>query len=142
MREAILDSDMLSYVMDQRDPIVSAISRQYLRSHGHFTTTVLTMAEIIEGLVQADDSVRLSRFFELSERYSILSVDTEEAILAGRIMGTLAQRGQKIGDLDPFIAAVAITNGLPLVTNNARHYERIVALGFPLELENWRRIDG
>jgi len=46
--------------------------------------------------------------------------------------------GQQIGHLDPFIAATAIANDRPLVTNNTKHYQRIVDLGFPLELENWR----
>ena len=57
-------------------------------------------------------------------------------MLAGRILGALAHRGEKIGDLDPFIVAVA--NGLPLVTNDVRLDRRVVDLGFLLELANWR----
>jgi tRNA(fMet)-specific endonuclease VapC len=59
-------------------------------------------------------------------------------ILAGRILAALSRTGQNIGDLDPFIAAIAIVNHRPLVTNNQKHYQRIVDLGFPLALENWR----
>ena len=33
---------------------------------------------------------------------------------------------------------VSIANGRPLVTNNTGHYQRIIDLGFPLEIESWR----
>jgi tRNA(fMet)-specific endonuclease VapC len=36
------------------------------------------------------------------------------------------------------IAAVAISNGLELVTGNTSHYQRIQQLGFTLNLTNWR----
>lgn len=135
MRPAIVDTDTLSYVFRGTDLHLMSKARQYVRIFNNLTVTV---AEIVEGMVQAYDSARLDAFLREVETYEVLPIGTEEATLAGRIMGELAQSGQGIGDLDPFIAAVAITNGLPLVTNNARHYERIVSLGFPLELENWR----
>ena len=68
----------------------------------------------------------------------MLSVETEEAIMAGQILGELRRKGQGIGELDPFIAEIAIINELPLITNNQTHYQRIVDLGFPLILDNWR----
>ena len=61
-----------------------------------------------------------------------------DRVIAGKILAALAQVGQKIGEQDPFISAVAIANGRPLVTNNMEHYQRIIDLGFPLEIENWR----
>jgi len=36
------------------------------------------------------------------------------------------------------IAAIAIENGLTLVTGNTAHYARISALGYQLKLDNWR----
>ena len=36
------------------------------------------------------------------------------------------------------IAAVAITNGLELVTGNTAHYQRLHPLSYPLTLVNWR----
>ena len=36
------------------------------------------------------------------------------------------------------IAAVAIVNGLKLVTGNTTHYQRIQQLGYRLNLANWR----
>jgi predicted nucleic acid-binding protein len=62
----------------------------------------------------------------------------QESVLTALILTELIRTGQQIGLLDPFIAATAIANDRPLVTNNTKHYQRIVDLGFPLELENWR----
>jgi predicted nucleic acid-binding protein len=36
------------------------------------------------------------------------------------------------------IAAIAIRNGLTLITGNAVHYERIKNLNYDLRLDNWR----
>jgi tRNA(fMet)-specific endonuclease VapC len=54
------------------------------------------------------------------------------------IHGDLVRTGQTIGFADPLIAAIAIENGLTLVTGNTSHYERIQSLGYPLLLDNWR----
>jgi tRNA(fMet)-specific endonuclease VapC len=58
--------------------------------------------------------------------------------LAGRITDDLDRLGQPIGRADPIIAAVAIDQGLELVTGNTGHYQRIQQLGYPLALVNWR----
>lgn len=92
----------------------------------------------MEGLVSDGRIDSLRRFLDDMEDIQVLCVGVEEAILAGQIRGELTRTGQGIGELDPFIAAVAIANGIPLVTGNLRHYERIQALGFPLQLESWR----
>ena len=36
------------------------------------------------------------------------------------------------------IAALAIVNGLELVTGNTTHDQRVQQLGYPLVLANWR----
>jgi tRNA(fMet)-specific endonuclease VapC len=36
------------------------------------------------------------------------------------------------------IAAIALQQGLELVTSNTSHYQRIQQLGYPLALTNWR----
>ena len=138
MRRAVLDTDTLSYVYKARDSEVGAVARQYLRVFRRFTVSAVSIAEVVEGFERTNDVARLAHFLNLAEDYDILPVGFEEAVLAGRILGARARAGERIGDLDPFIAAVAVANGLPLVTNNVRHYRRVVDLGFPLELENWR----
>jgi tRNA(fMet)-specific endonuclease VapC len=40
---------------------------------------------------------------------------------------------------DPLIAAIALEHNLELVTGNAAHFQRIIQLGYPLTLANWRQ---
>ncbi len=65
-------------------------------------------------------------------------MDFTAAGLAGRIAGDLDRAGQTIGMADPLIAAIALEHNLELVTGNAAHFQRIVRLGYPLTLVNWR----
>jgi tRNA(fMet)-specific endonuclease VapC len=67
-----------------------------------------------------------------------LNLESRAATLAGSIAGDLKRTGEPIGRADPFIAAIAVQAGLPLVTGNTSHFERIQALGYPLQLDNWR----
>ncbi len=60
------------------------------------------------------------------------------AEVAGRIYADLERAGQPIGRADPMIAAIAIRNGLTLITGNTAHYERIKNLNYDLRLGNWR----
>lgn len=139
MKAALLDTDMLSYVLDRKYPEVNEKARQYLRVFRCFSISTITLAESIKGLVNKPRHPQgLPNFLREMETFELFAVDRGEAILAGHIMGQLLQSGQPIGPHDPFIAATAIEQERVLVTNNVRHYQRIVDLGFPLELENWR----
>lgn len=140
MKLAILDTDILSYVLDRKYPEVSAKARQYLRVFRRFSISMLTLAESIQGIVKKPRYPQgLADFTKESETFEVFPLFREEATLAGHIMGRLLQTGQQIGPHDPFIAAIAIENDRVLITNNTGHYQRIIDLGFPLELENWRQ---
>jgi len=139
LKQAILDTDTLSYVIDGRYPEVTAQAKQYLRVFHYFSISVVSVCEIIEGREAIQDYAGIADFLKRVATFEIFSIDTDEAITAGEILGALSRTGQKIGDLDPFIAAVAIVNQLPLITNNQRHYQRIIDLGFALTLDNWKQ---
>ena len=68
----------------------------------------------------------------------VLPFDVEAAMMAGRIFGDLQRLGQTIGSIDVMIAATALRHNLILTTGNARHFERIAGLGYPLQLDNWK----
>jgi tRNA(fMet)-specific endonuclease VapC len=54
------------------------------------------------------------------------------------LLDTDIRIGQPIGVADTMIAAIAIENGLELVTANTSDYQRVQQLGYPLTLVNWR----
>jgi tRNA(fMet)-specific endonuclease VapC len=141
MDKALLDTDILSEVLKGRNPQVVAQAEAYLRHHAMLTVSVISVIEIVSGLQRVARSEQLERFLQALDAMEVLPVDTESAVLAGRIDGDLLRTGQPIGRADPIIAAKAITHGVVLVTGNVRHYERIVALGYPLRMANWRDAD-
>jgi len=53
------------------------------------------------------------------------------------IYGELERTGQPIGRADPLIGGIALAHNLVLVTGNTKHFERVIALGFPLSLADW-----
>ena len=55
----------------------------------------------------------------------VLPLDDAAARLAGRINADLERVGRVIGMPDVLIAATALRNGLPIVTGNVAHFERV-----------------
>ena len=53
--------------------------------------------------------------------------------IANELRWQLEQKGMKIGDMDTFIAATALEEGLIVVTGNTEHFSRIEGL----KVENW-----
>ena len=62
-----------------------------------------------------------------------LPYDGEAAEIAGRGRAKLSKLGTPIGPYDLQIAAIALANGLILVTHNTREFQRIQGL----QLEDW-----
>src|SRR6266567_4105574 len=63
----------------------------------------------------------------------VLRIDEPAAEQFGRFKARLRRVGRPIGDIDLFIAGVAVRYGLIVVTNNTDHFARIPEL----PLENW-----
>jgi tRNA(fMet)-specific endonuclease VapC len=80
-----------------------------------------------------------SPFLATLPHMELLPFDQAAAELAGRIAGDLERIGQPIGVADTMIAAIAIENGLELVTGNTSDYQRVQQLGYPLVLEHHRQ---
>jgi predicted nucleic acid-binding protein len=79
--------------------------------------SVVSRCELFAG---RDEAVRLRRF--LSPMVE-LPVDGAIAELAG-----LTRRGTGIAVPDALIAATALTHGIPLMTRNRRHFDRVAHL--------------
>lgn len=102
----------------------------FLTDHAEtkFHISAITVTEYLEGFPdQREGEKRIALF-------PWLDIDAGTARVAAKIRRTLRKEGKLIGDFDILIAATAIANGLPLVTNNADHFNRISAL----EVVNYR----
>lgn len=63
----------------------------------------------------------------------MLPFDRDAALVYGAIRADLERQGQGLPHADLQIAAVALSNGLLLVTGNVRHFARVP----DLRIENW-----
>jgi tRNA(fMet)-specific endonuclease VapC len=63
----------------------------------------------------------------------IMPFDSAAAAEYGKVCAFLKQKGVPIGQMDMLIAAHAKSQGLIVVTNNIREFERVEEL----KLENW-----
>ncbi len=138
MNKALLDTDMLSEVGKGVDPIVAQNATVYRRAFGFYTTSTISLMEVVRGFQRTASVNRLENFLVSLATQEVLPFNQDAAELAGRIAGDLERTGQRIGIADPMIAAVALTHSLELVTGNTRHFERIKQLGYPLTMISWR----
>jgi predicted nucleic acid-binding protein len=138
MKPALLDSDILAEVLARNNVWAAARADVYLRQFGNFRISALTLFEIKTGLAFRRKPKIGAALMEIARSLVILPVGEDEAELAGVIQGLLSRQGPPSGNVDPIIAATAITHGLTLATGSATHYQRLIDLGFPLEIEDWR----
>lgn len=138
MDKALLDTDMLSEVLKGVDPKVAARAAGYRSSFGRFTISTVSVMEVVKGLRKLGDENRIQQFLSAVSAEELLTLDLASADVAGRMYADLESAGQTIGRADPLIAGIALGHGLTLVTGNTGHYQRIQALGYPLQLDNWR----
>ncbi len=139
----LLDSDTTSE-LSRGHPRVIARARAYLKLHGRFTFSAVTVFERLRGYRAA---LRIGKPFEPQMRMFqmlmgasiVLPVDTQVAEVAASIWSQLGVRPRReLGDI--LIAATASANELPLVTRNRRDFDPIARLeGIHLALVNWTR---
>jgi tRNA(fMet)-specific endonuclease VapC len=139
VNKAVLDTDIFSEVLKGIDPHVARKAAAYRAAFSRYTITTLTVLEIVKGLHKQKQAKKLKQFLSHLSAAEVLPLDQTAAEIAGRIYADLARTGQPIGRIDPMIAGIALRQGLVLVTGNTDHYRRVQALGYKLELDNWRR---
>ena len=138
MSRALLDTDIFSEVLKGVDQRIAVRASAYRTTYGHYTTSSITVMEIVKGFHKLQREDRIQRFRSIVSTVEVLLLDAPVAELAGRIYADLERTGQPFGWADPIIAACALHHTLILVTGNVGHYTRIQPLGYNLQLENWR----
>lgn len=138
MNKCLLDTDIFSEILKGKNVSVISSSEEYLRSHKQFCISIPSVFEIVLGFhaVKREDVLQETLLFAAQQE--ILPLDLSSTILAGRIAADLKLSGKTIGNADPMIAAIAITNNIVLVSGNTDHFSRIIDFGYPLILDNWK----
>ncbi|MEX2315821.1 MAG: PIN domain-containing protein [Pirellulales bacterium] len=138
MDQALLDTDMFSEVLKAKNANVVRNAMAYRQRYGRYTVSAVTVTEMVKGFHKRGREDRIQGLVAGLATEEVLDLDLSSAIIAGRIYGELEKVGQPIGRADPLIAGIALARNLALVTGNTRHFERVVSLGFPLLLADWR----
>ena len=131
MLKYILDTNIAIYVIKRR-PI--EMLKTFNQHAGQLCISSITLAELLHG-------VEKSRFVEQNlknvesfiSRLEVLEYGYKAASHYGDIRADLERKGTSIGVNDLHIAGHARSEGLIIVTNNVREFERVPGL----RLENW-----
>lgn len=128
----VLDTDICSYVIKNRPPVVrERMNAIPLESQA---ISVISYAELLYG-VRRSSSPRVNRPIVVAfvRHLTVLAWEVEAAEHYADLRVHLEARGTPIGSMDLMIAAHARSVRAVLVTNNLRHFEKVPGL----KLVNW-----
>ena len=131
MLRYLLATNIVIYVIKRRPLQALEIFNQ---NAGRMAISAITLAELQHGAEKSSNpAANLAVVEDLCSRLEVLPYGAKAAQHYGAIRAALEKQGQTIGVNDLHIAAHARSEGLTLVSNNLREFERVPALQF----ENW-----
>lgn len=131
MLKYMLDTNIVIYVIKRR-PL--EILETFNAHAGHLCISAITLSELLHGAEKsAQPEKDLRQVEDFISRLEVLPYGLKAAAHYGEIRANLEQSGTPIGVNDLHIAGHARSEGLVLVTNNLKEFERVNAL----RLENW-----
>ena len=120
----LLDTSFLIHLQKEWIRQARGPAMRYLeeRRDEEFGISVIAALEFLEGYAEASDGLRfLSPFRQID-------LTSRACLIGSRIRRRLRERGEMIGDFDILIAATALDEGITLVTDNIRHFQRVDGL--------------
>jgi predicted nucleic acid-binding protein len=138
MSRCLLDTDILSEIIKQRSAPVAARAAEYLLEQGRFTTSSMSVAEIVYGFRRMGRDDRVAQFEAAIDTAEVLPFDDAAGRLAGRINADLEKAGKLIGMPDVMIAAIALRNQMSIATGNVAHFLQVHSVGYEIVIDNWR----
>ena len=131
MLKYLLDTNIVIDVLKRRPVEVLAV---FNTNASRMAISSITLSELIYG---AEKSLNVNRNLEAIEEFvshlDVLPYDAKASQHYGQIKATLERKGEIIGENEIHIAAHAISQGLILVSNNLKEFNRVPNLA----LENW-----
>jgi predicted nucleic acid-binding protein len=130
----LFDTDILSNSLKPRPSPELSARIESLPDEIRFTSAI-TIGEIYYGAYLVPNGSELIKTFEerVFPNLTILPFDAECGRIYGKTKARLKKRGKMKTGSDLRIAAIALRNGLTLVTGNIKHFEDIPHL----RVENW-----
>lgn len=131
MYRYMLDTNIVIYVIKRR-PLM--VLDKFNANVGNMVISSITFAELLHGVEKSAAPEHNLRMVEdFVSRLEIVNYDKKAAGHYGAIRADLERQGLPIGVNDLHISAHARSEGLTLVTNNLKEFERVKGL----MTENW-----
>ena len=131
MLKYMLDTNIANYVIKIRPMEVLEI---FNRNVGRMCISSITLAELMHGVEKsAKPEHNLQQVEDFVSRLTVLEYGNKAAAHYGDMRAVLERKGTPIGVNDLHIAGHVRSEGLTLVTNNFKEFERVAGL----RLENW-----
>lgn len=125
MKSLVLDTDAASHLI--RGQLSAELGDQLIGKV--LFVTFVTVGEFYKGMHKAAWGERRRNELETwLARRPILGYDAQVSRTWGRISAETELVGRKLADNDLWIAACCLTDDIPLLTLNRRHFERIPGL--------------
>ena len=131
MLKFMLDTNICIFTIKNRP---EEVREAFKRHSGQLSISTVTLMELIYGAEKSANPERnLADVEGFAARLDVLPYDTQAAAHSGQLRAELARIGKPIGPYDQMIAGHARAQGLILVTNNLREFERVPGL----RVEDW-----
>ena len=131
MLRYLLDTNICIYVIKRRP---EALLDRFNSHAAQLAISSITLAELLHGAEKSTAPQRMISVVEnFCSRLEVLAYGSKAAQHYGQIRAALEMRGTPIGVNDLHIAAHARSEGLTLVSNNLREFQRVEGL----LLDNW-----
>lgn len=126
----MLDTDTVSFALRGVGNVGAGLLR---RTPADLCISAVTLAELRYGAERRQAPRLHALIASFTRTIRVMPFDDAAATRFGEVGAALAGSGEPIGQLDTMIAAHALSLELVLVTNNTKHFGRVVGL----PLENW-----
>jgi tRNA(fMet)-specific endonuclease VapC len=127
----MLDTDTCIYVMRDRPP---GLRQRFNESAGQLCISMITLAELLYGAEKSHRRAEnLRAVDQFAAHLAVLAFSPQAAAHYAQIRADLERQGLVAGPYDMLIGAHARSEGLTIVTNNTREFERMPGL----RVENW-----
>ncbi|MFJ4141315.1 tRNA(fMet)-specific endonuclease VapC [Pseudomonas sp. NPDC089734] len=131
MLKFMLDTNICIFTIKNRPEHVREV---FTRHHGQMCISSVTLMELIYGAEKSASPERNLAVVEgFAARLEVLKYDENAAAHTGQLRAELGRAGTPIGPYDQMIAGHARSQGLVLVTNNRREFDRVSGL----RVEDW-----
>jgi tRNA(fMet)-specific endonuclease VapC len=134
MQLSLIDTDILSEILKNRDPIVVRNAARYIAEFAQFSISAMSRYEVIRGLKHKNAHRQLTKFATFCQRALVHPITNEILDRTSDLWVDARRNGLPSRDPDLIIAATALEHGRALVTGNVDHFSWIPGL----TIDNWR----